>query len=117
MQSPWSCDGRRALVLALAAAAIGVAALLDLDAAISGPDHLRGALSGGVSGLAAVAAHRVPLAYARLATQWYLVFPLAAMAVAVVRMRREARPVTLAFAAALAASLLVNDSPGPVTLA
>jgi hypothetical protein len=113
--------GVRALALAMVGAAAAVFALLYVDAAVSGPDHLRGALEGGLSGLASVAAHRVPLSYARVAQQWYLVFPLGAVAVLLVRSwhserSRDRRAMLAAFAAALLVSLLVNDSPGPVTL-
>jgi hypothetical protein len=109
-------------VPALGIAALVVLALLNVDAATSSPDHLRGALSGGAGGLANVVAHRVPLSYARVAEQWYLVFPLLALAALIVRSRRwpatrDRRALVTAFAAAVIASLLVNDSPGPVTLA
>jgi hypothetical protein len=46
----------------LGLAGLAVFALVDLDAASSSPDHLRGALHGGVDGLAHVAANRIPLA-------------------------------------------------------
>jgi hypothetical protein len=104
----------RRAVPALGIAALTVLGLLHLDAASSSPDHLRGALNGGLTGLADVAANRVPLAYARMLEQWYLVFPLLA-AVAICFAAKS--PVIVALIGALAASLLVNDSPGPVTLA
>ena len=43
----------------------------------SGPDHLRGALHGGINGFMNVAANRVPLAYARMVEQWWLLDPRA----------------------------------------
>jgi hypothetical protein len=109
------------LAPALALAGLAVFALFNVDAATSAPDHLRGALDGGVSNVASVVAHRVPLAYARLNHQWYLVFPLVALALLVWRTRvwpasRERRALVASFSAAVVASLLVNDSPGPVTL-
>jgi hypothetical protein len=112
----------RMLVPALAAAGALVLVLVDLDSALTGPDHLRGAFANGAAGIVTVAVHRVPLAYARVAQQWYLVFPLAALAALLLRTRRwpagrDRRALVAAFAAAAAASLLVNDSPGPVTLA
>jgi hypothetical protein len=112
----------RFAVPALVAAAAAVFAMLQIDALSSTPDHLRGALNGGADGLAAVAANRVPLAYDRMLEQWYLVFPLlAALAIGVAVMRRSRSrgeaSVMAALLGALAASLLVNDSPGPVTLA
>ena len=56
--------------------------LVNLDAPASGPDHLRGALHGGINGFANVAANRVPLAYARMVEQWWLLIPgLAALVI------------------------------------
>ncbi len=107
-----------ALVLGVAAAV----ALLGADAASTTSDHLRGALDGGLGGLAHVAENRVPLSYDRMFEQWYLVFPAAialAVGVAVVRSaqsRREAA-VPVALLAGLAVSVLVNDSPAAVSLA
>jgi hypothetical protein len=111
----------RVAVPALALAGAVVFALVSLDAATGSPDHLRGALSGGIGGIAAALAHRIPLAYARIASQWYLVFPLGTLVLLAARTRaasvpRERRVVVAAFTAAVATSLLVNDSPGPVTL-
>jgi hypothetical protein len=113
--------GIRALALGVLGAGVVVFGLLYVDAAVSGPDHLRGAFDGGVSGLASVAAHRIPLSYARVAEQWYLVFPLGAVAVLLLRSwrtepSRDRRAILAAFGTALLASLLVNDSPGPVAL-
>jgi len=113
---------RRYTVPALAGAALAVLALVNLDAAASGPDHLRGALQGGFNGIANVAANRVPLAYARMVEQWWLLIPLTAIlgvgfAVARYGRSRAERSVAIALLGALAASFLVNDSPGPVALA
>jgi hypothetical protein len=107
---------------ALGVAALVVLGLVNVDAAASGPDHLRGALQGGFNGFMNVAANRVPLAYTRAVEQWWLLIPLtAAVVVAVAAARRaearEVRAVAVALLGALAASLLVNDSPGPVALA
>jgi hypothetical protein len=107
---------RRYVLPALGAAALVVLGLANLDAASSSPDHLRGALQGGVTGIAHVAANRVPLAYDRMLHQWWLVIPgLFALVVGVAAARM--RPAAFALVAALAASLLVNDSPGPVMIA
>lgn len=111
----------RAIVPALAVAAIVVYGLVNVDLAISEPDHLRGALTGGLAGLWSVAAHRVPLSYARVLQQWYLVVPLAAIVALVLRSRRwpatrDRRALVAAFSAAIVTSLIVNDSPGPVAL-
>ena len=107
---------RRYALPALGAAALVVLGLANLDAASSSPDHLRGALQGGITGIAHVAANRVPLAYERMLHQWWLVIPgffALVIGVAAARMR----PAAFALVAALAASLLVNDSPGPVMIA
>ena len=112
----------RSVVPALAVAILAAFAILDLDAASSSPDHMRGALHGGVQGLAHVAAHRVPLSYGRMVEQWWLLFPaLAGILVGVVALRlartRADAAVVLALLAALGTSLLVNDSPGAVAIA
>jgi len=79
-------------------AGIVVLGLVNVDAAASGPDHLRGALRGGFNGIMNVAANRVPLAYSRMVEQWWLLIPgLAAVIVglAVVALRTLAhRPRT-----------------------
>lgn len=111
----------RYTVPALGIAALVVLALVNIDASLSGPDHLRGALSGGFEGIANVAANRVPLAYDRAIQQWWLLIPgLAVVGVgaAVVRYARDRveRGVAVAILGGLVASLLVNDSPGPVML-
>jgi hypothetical protein len=106
---------------ALGIAALVVLALVNVDASVSGPDHLRGAVNGGFEGIANVAANRVPLAYDRAIEQWWLLIPgLAVVGVgaAVIRYSRDRveRGVTVAILGGLIASLLVNDSPGPVML-
>jgi hypothetical protein len=113
---------RRYILPALIAAAFIVFSLVNIDASVSAPDHLRGALHGGVNGLMNVAANRVPLAYARMVEQWWLLIPgLAAVIIGVAVARggrsRAERAVATALLGGLAASLLVNDSPGPVMIA
>jgi hypothetical protein len=113
---------RRYILPALAGAAFIVFSLVNIDASVSGPDHLRGALHGGINGFMNVAANRVPLAYARMVEQWWLLIPgiaLVIIGVAVARIARSRteRAVATALLGGLAASLLVNDSPGPVMLA
>jgi hypothetical protein len=109
-------------VLGLALAILVAFALLDVDAATSSSDHLRGALHGGVQGFVDVAVHRVPLSYARVVEQWWLVFPAAGaivvgvLSVRLSRRRGDAAPV-VALLVALGTSLLVNDSPGAVAIA
>jgi len=112
---------RRYLLPALTVAGLVVLALVNLDAAAGGPDHLRGAVHGGVNGVMNVAANRVPLAYARMLEQWWLLVPAAAVllvGLGVVRYGRSRteRAVTGALLGGLFASLLVNDSPGPVMI-
>jgi hypothetical protein len=112
----------RVIVPALGLAVVAVAALLGADAASTTSDHLSGALNGGLRGLAHVAQNRVPLSYARMIEQWYLVFPAVialGVGIAVIRgarSRREAA-VPIALIAGLAVSVLVNDSPASVSLA
>jgi len=111
--------GWRFVAPALGLAALTVFALLDLDAASNSPDHLRGALHGGINGFAHVATNRVPLAYTRMVEQWWLLFPAVAalvIGIAVARSRRTSA-LGIAMLAALFVSLLVNDSPGPVMIA
>jgi hypothetical protein len=108
-------------VPALGVAAVVVLGLVNLDAAASGPDHLRGALQGGFEGLTNVAANRVPLAYDRMVEQWWLLvpfIPLVCVSLAVARRGRSRteRGVAVALLGGLVASFLVNDSPGPVAL-
>lgn len=111
----------RYAIPALGAAAVVVLGLANLDAASSSPDHLRGAVRGGFSGIMHVAANRVPLAYDRMIEQWWLLIPgFFAIVVAVGAARfastRQERAAAVAMIGALLASLLVNDSPGPVTI-
>jgi len=107
---------RRYALPALGLAALVVLGLANLDAASSSPDHLRGALQGGVRGIAHVAANRVPLAYDRMLQQWWLVIP-GFFAVVIGIAAARTRPAAYALCGAIVASLLVNDSPGPVLIA
>lgn len=111
----------RYAIPALGAAALVVLGLANLDAASSTPDHLRGALQGGFSGLAHVAANRVPLAYERMIEQWWLLIPgffalVVGVGAALYASTRQQRAAVLALLGGLLASLLVNDSPGPVMI-
>ena len=92
--------------------------LVNLDAAASGPDHLRGALQGGFNGVMNVAANRVPLAYSRMVEQWWLLIPgLAALIVglAVIRYGRSRtdRALAVAILGALCARCSSTTRPGP----
>jgi hypothetical protein len=104
----------RYVVPALGVAALVVLGLANLDAASSSPDHLRGALQGGFNGIMNVAANRVPLAYDRMIHQWWMLIPLFFCLVVIAVSRRNVA--VIAITAGLAASLLVNDSAGPVTI-
>ena len=113
------------------AAAIGVADLLAagivaLDAAIGPASHLTRALDSGPSGLADDLRDRVALSWDRVSQQGEIAAVVAVclpvLVILVVRlihsdaaMTRRALP--LAFAAALATSLVVNDSPNDVLTA
>jgi uncharacterized membrane protein (DUF441 family) len=104
----------RYVVPALGVAALVVLGLANLDAASSSPDHLRGALQGGFNGIMNVAANRVPLAYDRMIHQWWMLIPLFfCLVVIAVAWRNIA---VIATTGAILASLLVNDSAGPVTI-
>ncbi|HVS85594.1 MAG TPA: hypothetical protein VHD91_08175 [Gaiellaceae bacterium] len=112
----------RAAVPAFAIAVLAAFALLDVDAARKSPDHLSGALHGGLHGLVHVAVNRVPLSYDRIGQQWWLLFPgIPALAVALAAVRyarsRGDAAVVVACLAGLATSLLLNDSPGAVAIA
>jgi hypothetical protein len=111
----------RYAIPALGGAALVVLGLANLDAASSTPDHLRGALQGGFTGLTSVAANRVPLAYDRMIEQWWLLVPMffavfVGIAAAKLAATRHERAAVLALIGGLLASLLVNDSPGPVMI-
>ncbi len=115
----------RALVLALAGAAALALGLVAIDIATGGKSHVTEALSGGPVELARDLGERVSLSVARATQEWYVALLLAllllALGLLVVRtlVRRGAgreSAVPLALAAALAVSLVVNDSPNDVLL-
>jgi hypothetical protein len=115
----------RAFALA-GAAGIGVVALIvALDAATGGSSHVTRALESGPRGLASDLADRIGLSFARLAAN-PTVAVLVALGVGLLgllvarTLRRDSpladRAAPLALAAAVAASLIVNDSPNDVVL-
>lgn len=115
----------RVLVAALAGAGVLALLLLALDAATGGSSHVTRSLRGGPTGLASDLAERVELSYQRITAGWLtglLVGALAcALALLVARTFRrgitvEDDAVALALAAAIAVSLVVNDSPNDVLL-
>ena len=112
---------KRTAIPALGAAGLIVLGLANLDVATSSQDHLAGALHGGVSGLTDVMVNRVPLAYERMVHQWWLLIPgffavvVGAAAARYARLRSD-RAAALALCGGLVASMLINDSPGPVMI-
>jgi hypothetical protein len=116
--------GRR-LAAAVAGAALAAGALIGIDAATGGSSHVTKAIGGGPDTLASHFGERLHVSWERvtvgpgpgLAT----LLSLIALTVLVVRLlRSEAswaeRALPLAFATAVAVSLLVNDSPSDVAV-
>jgi hypothetical protein len=100
----------------LAGSALTVLWLVQRGLAQHGPDHLRSAFSGGVTGFLASLASRWPLSYLPALHAWTLSVPLLLVLVAVfvVAWRRTevqaTRDLLLALGVALVTSVLVNDS-------
>jgi hypothetical protein len=120
-----SGGGRRALAIAAGIALVLALGLVALDAATGGSSHVTEALEDGPAGLAGDLGERVELSWARATADWYLALAVALMLVAfvvlVVRTLRRPTalrdsPVALSVAAAIAVSLVVNDSPTDVLL-
>jgi hypothetical protein len=118
--------GRRALTVALALAIALVLALVALDALTGASSHVTRSLSGGPTGLASDLADRVALSFERATAHWYtaaiVVGAAVALALLVARTLPRAtdrvhRALLMAFATAIAVSLVVNDSPVDVTVA
>ncbi len=117
--------GRR-LAVAIGTAIAVAAGLLVLDA-VTGPEsHVSRALDSGPSGIAADLRDRVELSWDRIAHQADIAAVVAVclpvLVILVVRLLRsdaplERRALPLAYAAALATSLVVNDSPNDVLTA
>ena len=112
---------KRTAIPALGISGLIVLGLANLDAASNSSDHLAGALHGGVSGLWDVMVNRIPLAYERMLHQWWLMIPgFFAVVVGIAAARwaasRGERAAALALCGGLVASMLINDSPGPVMI-
>jgi hypothetical protein len=114
------------LVAAVGAALAVVAGLVALDATVGPSSHLTRALDSGPSGLAADLHDRVELSWERVSQQGSIaavvLVCLPVIVLLVIRLLRSGAPMTrralpLAFAAALATSLVVNDSPNDVLTA
>jgi hypothetical protein len=117
--------GRRALAIAFGAALALALGLIGLDAATGGSSHVTSALEDGPGGLTSDLVERVELSWERATSSLWVglavVGLVAIFAFFVVRiLRRPERfdelAVPLAFAAAIAVSLVVNDSPLDVLL-
>lgn len=114
--------GRKAVALAAAGAA-AVVVVLALDAALGPATHVGETVSGGPGELAEDLADRVSLSWrrttARLQDTLVVVLGVALLAFVGARLRRlprERAALPLAFVAAIAVSLVVNDSPVDVTI-
>ena len=99
-----------------AAAGVAVAAALALvavDAATGGSSHITHAFGGGPGSLAGHLGHRIHLSAAFVATRWYgaLLFAASVAGLVWLALRRPRLAVLDALLAALAVSLLVNDTP------
>ena len=117
---------RRALAVAVAGGMALAVVLIGLDALTGGSSHVTHALGSGPGGLASDLADRVSLSWQRVTANWATAastgIALGVVAVLVARVLRlrlplRDRALPLAFAAALAASMIVNDSPKDVALA
>jgi hypothetical protein len=117
--------GRR-LGVAVGTAVAVAAGLLVLDAVTGQESHVSRALDSGPSGIAADFRDRVELSWDRIAQQAGIAAVVAVclpvLVILVVRLLRfdatlERRALPLAYAAALATSLVVNDSPNDVLTA
>jgi hypothetical protein len=117
---------RRGLALAIAAALALVVGAIALEAATGATSHVTRALESGPDGLASELRDRVALSYARATEHWQNVAivlgGILALGALAIRMLRSSIPLAeralpLAFLAAIATSLVVNDSPVDVVIA
>ena len=107
---------RPGLVRAGGAVAVAVAAglaLVAIDAAFGGSSHITHAVGGGPGTLAGDLAHRIHLSAAFVVSGWNetLLFFLSLAALVWLALQRPRLPVLDAFLAAIAVSLIVNDTP------
>jgi hypothetical protein len=113
---------RRILAVALPAAAALVLATVGIDAATGATSHVTHALGGGPGGLAADLADRVSLSWHRATDPPALSLAIAACLAGIAALvltavrRNQATPLLYAVTAAIATSLVVNDSPLDVSL-
>jgi hypothetical protein len=111
--------GRVAPLRAAAATAVAAGAallLVGIDAATGGSSHVTDAVGGGPGSLAGDLAHRVHLSAASVTSTWNnaLFFTASIAALVWLVFQRPRPPVLEALLAALAVSLLVNDTPADV---
>jgi hypothetical protein len=116
--------GRRSVVLA-GAGATALAALVALDAALGPSTHVGETVRGGPDEVLTDLWERIELSWERATAGWLIglavLGAVVALAILVARLPRlrvdwEGRALLLAYAAAIAVSLLVNDSPKEVSL-
>ncbi len=103
--------GRAAAAVAVAAAL--ALALVAVDAATCGSSHITQAFGGGPGSLAGHLGHRIHLSAAFVASRWYeaLLFAASVAVLVWLALRRPRLAVLDALLAALAVSLVVNDTP------
>jgi hypothetical protein len=111
--------GRVPALRAAAATAVAAGAallLVGIDAATGGSSHVTDAVGGGPGSLAGDLAHRVHLSAASVTSTWNnaLLFGASIAVLAWLAVRRPRLPVLDALLAALAVSLVVNDTPTDV---
>ena len=103
-----------ARAVAAAAGAAGVALLLvGVDAATGGSSHVTRAVGGGPGSVLGDLGHRLHLSTAAIASTWNaaLLFALGIAALVILALQRPRFALLDAYLAALAVSLLVNDTP------
>ena len=111
---PWPGTARAVAATAIAAAA--ALALVGVDAATGGSSHVTHAVGGGPGSLAGDLGHRLHLSWASIGSTWNagLLFALGLAALVGLALRRPRVPLLDALLAALAVSLIVNDTPTDV---
>jgi mono/diheme cytochrome c family protein len=104
------------MLAGLAVVVVAAVAFVLLDAALGGTSHVTDAAGGGPGDLAGDLWHRIRLSWARATGSWGAVLvAIGSLAVlARAALRRPRLPITDAFLAAIAVSVLVNDTPGDV---
>ena len=102
----------RAVAAAAAAAAVALL-LVGVDAATGGSSHVTHAVGGGPGSVLGDLGHRLHLSVAAISSTWHaaLLFALGIVALVVLALQRPRLALLDAYLAALAISLLVNDTP------